>query len=96
MRSLSERGKYEVTAALKPVNYPERRQDFGKPVTPTTVANYTRDIKAFYSHLHKEKVVRKNPMKTVQYVKPERKAKIMLEDNELKQFFRAFDVSKFD
>ncbi|MBO0586400.1 site-specific integrase [Sporosarcina sp. E16_8] len=96
MRSLSERGKYEETAALKPVNYPERRQDFGKPVTQTTIANYTRNIKAFYSHLHKEKVVRKNPMKTVQNVKPERKAKIMLEDNELKQFFRSFDVTKFD
>ena len=35
-------------------------------------------------------------MKTVQNVKPERKEKIMLEDNDLKQFFRAFDVSKFD
>ena len=44
MRSLAERGKYEVTSALKPVNYPERRQDFGKPVTQTTIANYTRTI----------------------------------------------------
>ena len=35
-------------------------------------------------------------MKDIQNVKPERKAKVMLEDNELKQFFRAFDVSKFD
>lgn len=95
MISLTERGKYEMSAD-KPVNFPERRQDFGKPISQTTIANYTRNIKAFYSHLHQERIIRSNPMKKVQNVKPVRKTKIMLEDNELKQFFRAFDVSKFD
>ena len=96
MVELAERGKYEVSAAINPANYPERRPDYGKKVSETTIANYTRNIKAFYSHLHTERIIRTNPMKAVKNVKPTRKAKIMLEDNDLKQFFRAFDVSKFD
>ena len=96
MRSLSERGKYEMSAEEKPVNFPERRRDYGKKISDTTISNYTRNIKAFYSHLQAEGELRKNPMKKVQNVKPQRKMKVMLEDNELKQFFRAFDVSKFD
>ncbi len=96
IRSIEERGKFQVSAAETPVNYPERRGDYGKPVSKTTIANYVRNIKAFYSHLYNEQMIRKNPLKDVKNVKPERKVKIMLEDNELKQFFRSFDVSKFD
>lgn len=96
MRSLAERGKYEMSTANEAVNFPERRQDFGKKISNTTIANYTRNIKVFFSHLHTEKVIRKNPMKAIKNVKPERKMKVMLEDNELKQFFRSFDVTKFD
>ncbi|MGE6488476.1 tyrosine-type recombinase/integrase [Paenisporosarcina sp. NPDC076898] len=96
MRSLAERGKYEMTSVNKPINFPERRQDFGKKISQSTIANYTRNIKVFFSHLQNEKIIRKNPMKSIKNIKPERKMKVMLEDNELKQFFRAFDVSKFD
>ncbi|MGE7951472.1 hypothetical protein [Lysinibacillus xylanilyticus] len=35
-------------------------------------------------------------MKNVKKVKPERKMKVMLEDNQLKQFFKSFDVTKFE
>ncbi len=96
IRSIEERGKFTVSAEESPVNYPERRVDFGKPVSKTTIANYVRNIKAFYSHLYSEQLIRSNPLKDLKNVKPERKIKVMLEDNELKQFFRSFDVSKFD
>lgn len=96
IRSIEDRGKFQVSFAETPVNYPERRLDYGKPVSKTTIANYVRNIKAFYSHLYNEQIIRKNPLKDLKNVKPERKAKVMLEDNELKQFFRAFDVTKFD
>lgn len=78
MRSLSERGQYEVTLALKPVNYSGHRQGLGKPVTQTTIGNYTRNIKAFYGHLEAEHIIRKNPMLTVQNVEPELKRKLCL------------------
>ncbi|MFJ7888295.1 hypothetical protein ACIQYL_09415 [Lysinibacillus xylanilyticus] len=56
IRSIEERGKFEVSADETPVNYPERRSDFGKPVSKTTIANYVRNIKAFYSHLFSEQL----------------------------------------
>ncbi|WGF39799.1 MULTISPECIES: tyrosine-type recombinase/integrase [Lysinibacillus] len=96
IRSIEDRGKFTVSAVESPVNYPERRVDFGKPVSKTTIANYVRNIKAFYSHLYSEQLIRSNPLKDLKNVKPERKIKVMLEDNELKQFFRSFDVTKFD
>lgn len=96
MRDLAERGKYEMSSSLNPKNFPERRQDYGKKVSNTTIANYVRNIKAFYGYLHAERFIRTNPMKKVKNVKPERKMKVMLEDNELRQFFRSFDVTKFD
>lgn len=96
IRSIEERGKFQVSSNDKPNNYPERRSDYGKPVSKTTIANYVRNIKAFYSHLYNERIIRNNPLKELKNVKPERKAKVMLDDNELKQFFRSFDVTKFD
>lgn len=96
IRSIEERGKFTVVTNEQAGNYPERRKDFGKPVSKTTIANYVRNIKAFYSHLYAEQTIRRNPLKDLKNVKPERKMKVMFEDNELKQFFRAFDVTKFD
>lgn len=96
MTDLAERGKYEFVANEKANNFPDRRKDYGKKISPTTIANYVRNIKVFFSYLYEEQVIRTNPMKDVKNVKPERKVKVMLEDNELKQFFRAFDVTKFD
>lgn len=96
IRSIEDRGKFQASFAKTPVNYPERRADYGKPVSRTTVANYIRNTKAFYSHLYNERVIRKNQLKDLKNVKSERKVKVMLEDNELKQFFRTFDVTKFD
>ncbi|MFL0505533.1 tyrosine-type recombinase/integrase [Ureibacillus sp. 179-F W5.1 NHS] len=96
IRSIEERGKFQISSNDKPNNYPERRSDYGKPVSKTTIANYVRNIKAFYSHLYNERIIRNNPLKELKNVKPERKAKVMLDDNELKQFFRSFDVTKMD
>ncbi|WP_155591471.1 hypothetical protein [Lysinibacillus cavernae] len=42
-----ERAKFLLSAAETPVNYPERRNDFGKPVSKTTIANYVLNIKIF-------------------------------------------------
>ena len=96
MKNLGERGKYEWSSAENPNNNPKAREDYGKKISMTTVANYTRNIKVFFAYLYQEQIIRTNPMKNVKNVKSERKMKVMLEDNELKQFFRAFDVTKFD
>ncbi|KOS60116.1 hypothetical protein FJQ98_18020 [Lysinibacillus agricola] len=70
--------------------------DFDIEIDKTTIANYTRNIKVFSAYLYQEQVIHTNPLKNVKNVKPEHKMKVMLEDNELLQLFKAFDVTKFD
>lgn len=96
MRSLSERGKYEMTINDKANNNPKAREDFDKKISNSTNSNYTRNIKVFFSYLYQEQVIRTNPMKNIKNVKPEQKIKVILEDNQIKQFFKSFDVIKFD
>ncbi|WP_370454644.1 site-specific integrase [Rummeliibacillus sp. TYF-LIM-RU47] len=64
---LRERGKYTVTATEKSLNfnYPDRRNDFKKPISDTTIANYTRNIKVFFNFLKSEREIRENPMDNV-------------------------------
>lgn len=94
---LRERGKYTVTARDKTleINYPERRDDFKKPISDTTIANYTRNIKVFFNFLKKEREIKENPMDNVDRIKPKRKQKQLLTDAELKLFFNSFNLTLF-
>ena len=44
--SLQERGKYSFYAndKAKEINYPDRRRDFRKPISPITINNYISNI----------------------------------------------------
>lgn len=92
-----ERGKYRALAndRTATINGPHNRPDYGSKVSETTLANYQRNINAFFSYLYREKVIRKNPCEGIEKIKPQRKVKTLLTENELSLFFRAFDVSKF-
>lgn len=92
-----ERGKYRAVSEDRSalINMPQNREDFGKPVSETTIANYQRNINAFFNYLYREKIISKNPTRGVKKIKPQRKVKPLLSENELAQFFRAFDVSTF-
>ena len=63
-----ERGKYTVTASEKSlgINYPNRREDYKKSVTETTIANYTRNSKEFSDFLKLEREIRDNQMDTIE------------------------------
>lgn len=92
-----EREKYGalVDDSTALVNGPHNRPDYGKKVSETTLANYQRNIMAFFNYLKNEKVIRNNPMENIEKIKPRRKVKPLLSENELQLFFRSFDVSKF-
>lgn len=92
-----ERGKYGALANDRTavINGPHNRPDYGKPVSETTLANYQRNINAFFGYLYRERVIRNNPCKGIERIKPQRKVKTLLSENELSLFFRSFDVSKF-
>ncbi len=96
IKYLRERGKYTVVVkeSTKGINYPDHRTDYQKPISSTTIANYVRNIKVFFNYLHKvEREISKNPLETIEAIKPERKVKQTLTNQEIKQLLHAFDVS---
>ncbi len=97
IKYLNERGKYTVTASEKTldINYPNRREDYKKPISDTTIANYTRNIKVFFNFLKLEKEIRDNPMDTIEKIKPKRKQKRLLSEDEIKLMLGAYNLTKF-
>lgn len=98
IKYLKERGKYTVVNDDKSreINHPENRKDFKKQISSTTIANYIRNIKVFFNYLTDvERVLSKNPLATIDNVKPERKVKKTLTPDELKRLFNQFDNSTF-
>lgn len=94
---IRERGKYNAVVddrTLK-VNGAFNRSDLGKKVSETTLANYQRNINAFFNYLRREKVILRNPCEGIKRIKPERKVKKLLTENELRIFLRSFDISRF-
>ena len=94
---LQTRGKYTfyVNDLSKKKNYPDRRRDYRKPVSVTTINNYIRNIRVFFNWLEREYIIRKNPMKRIRQLKHNRQAKVFLSDEDLKKLLSKFDKSYF-
>lgn len=93
---LQTRGKYTfyVNDLSKKKNYPDRRRDYRKPVSVTTINNYIRNIRVFFNWLEREYIIRKNPMKRIRQLKYNRQAKVFLSDEDLKKLLSKFDNGK--
>ena len=97
IKYLRERGKYTVVVneqSIRP-NNPEGRTDHNKPISDTTIANYVRNIKVFFTFLAAERELTTNPMKQVKNVKPKRKEKHLLSKDELRRLLGVFDITTF-
>ena len=94
---LMVRGKYTfyVNDLSKAKNCPDRRRDYRKPVSITTINNYIRNIRVFFNWMEREYIIRKNPMKRIRQLKYNRQAKVFLSDEDLKKFLSKFDKSYF-
>lgn len=79
----------------KKQNIPEHRQDYGKKVSIATVNNYTRNIKVYFNYMYDSRLIKTNPVRKVKEVKTPRKVKGYLEDKEINNLFKCFDLSKF-
>lgn len=97
IKYLRERGKYTVTSSDKSlnINYPNRREDYKKPISDTTIANYTRNIRVFFNFLKSEREIENNPMEKIDKIKPKRKKKELLSPEDIKLMLSAYDLSKF-
>ncbi|WP_101844237.1 tyrosine-type recombinase/integrase [Halobacillus sp. Marseille-P3879] len=97
IKNLRERGKYSVVSNESSMtkNYPDRRSDLGKTISDTTISNYLRNIKVFFNFLYNEKEIMRNPVDNIPAIKPSRKQKKLLTPDELRRFFKHFDVTTF-
>ena len=95
--SLQERGKYTFYAVeeAKETNAPERRRDFRTPISDTTINNYIRNLKAFFSWLCDDDIIVKNPMEKIPQIKNSRKPKEVLNDEDFGRLVRNLDKSYF-
>ena len=97
INDLQERGKYTFYCndKGKEKNFPDRRRDFRKPVSVTTINNYIRDLRAFFNWLDGDYVLKKNPMKKIRQLKANRQAKEYISDEDFKRLTNALDKSYF-
>ena len=97
INDLQERGKYSFYCddRTRGINHPERRRDFRKPISVTTINNYIRNLRVFFNWLDVEIVIRKNPMKKIKQLKNDRKARDFLTDEDFKKLVGCLDKSYF-
>ena len=97
INDLMERGKYSFYAddKRKDINFPERRRDFRTPISITTINNYIRNLRVFFNWLERDYLIAKNPMKKIQQLKNERKAKEFISDEDFKHLICNLDKSYF-
>ncbi len=97
INDLQDRGKYTFYAQeqQKATNHPDRRRDFRKPISITTINNYIRNLRVFFNWLERDYTIRKNPMKKVRQLKTNRTAKEFLSDEELRKLMGHMDRSYF-
>lgn len=97
IKYLQERGKYtDVTNVDSTIiNSPDKRKDLGKKISNTTINNYIRNIKVFFSFLEEEKVVKKNPAKEIKQLKNQRKAQDYISDDDFVRLLKNIDTTKF-
>ena len=97
INDLQERGKYTiyVNDDAKKINYPERRRDYRNTVSDITINNYIRNLRAFFNWLDRDYLLTKNPMKRIQQIKVNRKAKAYISDEDFKRLTSLMDKSYF-
>lgn len=94
---IQERGKYSFYSreGERQLYNPERRRDYRKQVSATTINNYLRNLKVFFSWLAADNYIQRDPLKKVKFLKAERKAREYLTDAEFKKLVNSMDKSYF-
>ena len=97
IENLMARGKYSFYAneKAKETNYPDRRRDFRKAISITTINNYIRNLRVFFNWLERDYLISRNPMKKIRQLKTERKPKEYISDEDFKKLISQLDRSYF-
>lgn len=92
-----ERGKYSFVASeegMIKANI-DKRTDIGKEVSNSTLNNYLRNIKAFFSYLVENQIVKISNVHSCKFIKTERRSKEQLTDSEYQRLIKTIDCTQF-
>ncbi|WP_242958147.1 tyrosine-type recombinase/integrase [Faecalibacterium sp. An121] len=95
VRCIQQRGKYTVAVSSYSSNCPERRRDYGKKVSPTTINNYLRNMSVFFNWCVEEGLMLRSPIKKGDYLKVERKPLEFVSDEDFRRLLKCMDISHF-
>lgn len=92
-----ERGKYTVVANenTKKTNNPQNRGGYGKKVSMVTLNNYIRNLKVYFNYMYDNRIIKKNPTQKIKLIHVPRKAKGYMNDIEVNNLLKCFDLSRF-
>lgn len=94
---LTERGKYtiELPRTSKQPTYPERRTDYKRQLTKTSINNHIRNMRVFFNYLVDFDYINKSPMARVKQLKNQRTALEFITDEQFATLLRYMDMSLY-
>lgn len=97
INDLQSRGKYTHThnPETEKLNYPQHRKDYMKSLSNTTINNYLRNLKAFFSWLVETEYLDISPLKRIRLLPDERRQREYLEDEEVMRLLKSMNKSHF-
>lgn len=92
-----ERGKYSYTYSIDTIkkNNMDKRSDLNKTISDVTINSYLRNIKAFFTYLEENNIVKNNNVHECKFIKVVRKTKEQLKDEEFNKLIKSMDCTKY-
>ena len=94
---LQERGKYTVACSCNHTqqNYPERRTDYKRSISKTTINNYIRNMRVFFNFLVEFDYIERSPMRKIKQLKNARHSVDFITDSQFESIIGSLDMAKF-
>ena len=94
---LQTRGKYTVAlkSSREQPNYPERRRDYNRQLSRTTINNYIRNMRPFFNFLVEFDYIVKSPMQRIKQLRNQRSSIEFITDRDFERLIKSMEISKY-